>query len=87
MLKTIIFSYIIFHFPLYSYLTRYTTEKLLSLSSTLAFNDMVKIVAGLLDKKIILISTYSVVVDMFVTLNLGILYYNLTKLKGGENNR
>lgn len=87
MLKTIIFSYIIFHFPLYSYLTRYTTEKLLSLSSTLAFHDMVKIVASLLDKKIILISTYSVVVEMFVTLNLGILYYNLTKLKGGENNR
>ena len=87
MLKTIIFSYIILYIPLYAYLMRYTTEKISSLSSNLEFDAMVKMVVDLLGERIILISTYSIVVGIFITLNLGILYYNLTGLKGGENNR
>ena len=87
MLKTIIFSYIILYIPLYAYLMRYTTEKISSLSSNLEFDAMVKMIVDLLGERIILISTYSIVVGIFITLNLGILYYNLTGLKGGENNR
>ena len=51
------------------------------------FDDLVKMVFDLLGEKIIFIRTYVILVSICVTLNLGILYYNLTKLKGGENNR
>lgn len=55
--------------------------------STMKVDDLVKIVVDSLGEKMIFISTYTILVSVCITLNLGILYYNLTKLKGGENNR
>lgn len=86
-IKTITFSYIILCIPLYAYLMRYTSSKISLVYSTMKFDDLVKMVFDLLGEKIIFIRTYVILVSICVTLNLGILYYNLTKLKGGENNR
>lgn len=86
-IKTITFSYIILCIPLYTYLRRYIASKNFLVSSTMKFDDLVKMVFDLLGEKIIFIRTYVILVSICVTLNLGILYYNLIKLKGGENNR
>lgn len=86
-IKTITFSYIILCIPLYTYLRIYIASKNFLVSSTMKFDDLVKMVFDLLGEKIIFIRTYVILVSICVTLNLGILYYNLIKLKGGENNR
>lgn len=86
-IKTITFSYIILYIPLYAYLMRYTSSKISLVYSTMKVDDLVKMVYDSLGEKIIFIRTYVILVSICVTLNLGILYYNLTKLKGGENNR
>ena len=87
MLETIIFSYIILYIPLYAYLMRYTSSKISLVYSTMKVDDLVKMVYDSLGEKMIFISTYIILVSVCITLNLGILYYNLIKLKGGENNR
>ena len=86
-IKTITFSYIILCIPLYTYLRIYIASKNFLVSSTMKFDDLVKMVYDSLGEKIIFIRTYVILVSICVTLNLGILYYNLIKLKGGENNR
>ena len=87
MLETIIFSYIILYIPLYAYLMRYTSSKISLVYSTMKVDDLVKMVYDSLGEKMIFISSYIILVSVCITLNLGILYYNLIKLKGGENNR
>lgn len=63
------------------------SSKISLVYSTMKVDDLVKMVYDSLGEKMIYISTYIILVSVCITLNLGILYYNLTKLKGGENNR